>query len=116
MSEQAIVSAKAAAAAIERSAKVRSNVIEAVLYEDSLRRGEGVVTASGALVADTGKHTGRSPKDKFTLRDAVTEKTVWWGRENQPIDQENFDRLLADFVASDAFRSAPALPVMTGNP
>jgi len=50
----------------------------------------------GALVADTGVHTGRSPKDKFTVRDATTEK-MWWAG-NQSITSEQFDALYADFL------------------
>ncbi len=52
----------------------------------------------GALVADTGVHTGRSPKDKFTVRDATTESTVWWDN-NGAMDAGKFDVLLADFLA-----------------
>ena len=67
------------------------------LYEESLRRHEAVVAAGGAIVAETGVHTGRSPKDKFVVKDANTENTVWWGN-NGAITEENFDNLLADFL------------------
>ena len=50
------------------------------------------------LVADTGAHTGRSPKDKFVVRDANTEKLVWWDNNNA-MTVEHFDALLADFIA-----------------
>ena len=52
------------------------------------------------LVVDTGKHTGRSAKDKFIVRDATTEDTVWWGKTNQPMDADAFDRLHEDFLAA----------------
>ena len=52
------------------------------LYEHALQRNEAQVAAYGALVADTGAHTGRSPKDKFVVRDANTEALVWWDNNN----------------------------------
>ena len=67
------------------------------LYEESLRRGESELARGGALCADTGTHTGRSPKDKFTVRDALTDKTMWWGG-NQSITPEQFEALYQDFL------------------
>ena len=67
------------------------------LYEHSLRTGEAVVSADGALCADTGVFTGRSPKDKFTVRDATTDKNMWWAG-NQSITSEQFATLHADFL------------------
>ena len=68
------------------------------LYEHALRNGEAMVNADGALCADTGVFTGRSPKDKFTVRDAVTETKIWWDG-NQSITPEQFAALHADFIA-----------------
>src|ERR1700723_3951500 len=68
------------------------------LYEHALQRNEARVAAHGALVADTGAHTGRSPKDKFVVRDASTEAPVWWDNNNA-MSVEHFDALLADFIA-----------------
>src|SRR3984885_13687689 len=68
------------------------------LYEHALQRNEARVAAHGALVADTGAHTGRSPKDKFVVRDANTEGVVWWDNNNA-MSVEHFDVLLADFIA-----------------
>ena len=68
------------------------------LYEYALRNNEAVLTAEGALCAETGVHTGRSPKDKFTVRDASTENTVWWGG-NQSITPDQFQTLYEDFLA-----------------
>lgn len=76
---------------------VRWNLEAPLLVEESLRRGEARLAAGGALLADTGIHTGRSPKDKFILRDALTENSVWWDN-NGALSQEHFDRLLADFL------------------
>ncbi|MCA0406724.1 MAG: phosphoenolpyruvate carboxykinase [Proteobacteria bacterium] len=68
------------------------------LYEEAIRRNEAIVAAGGALLAETGVHTGRSPKDKFVVRDASTESTVWWDN-NGAITPANFSTLLADFKA-----------------
>src|SRR5437868_854706 len=67
------------------------------LYEHALRNGEAMVNADGALCADTGVFTGRSPKDKFTVRDATTDKNIWWAG-NQSITPEQFAALYADFL------------------
>jgi phosphoenolpyruvate carboxykinase (ATP) len=64
------------------------------LYEHAVRNRDGVVTASGALLCETGQHTGRSPKDKFIVRNAESEADVDWGDVNQPMDEASFDRLL----------------------
>jgi phosphoenolpyruvate carboxykinase (ATP) len=67
------------------------------LYEHSLRNGEAVVSADGALCADTGEFTGRSPNDKFTVRDALTDRSMWWAG-NQSITAEQFEALYQDFL------------------
>ncbi len=72
------------------------NLDAARLYEESIRRDEAVIVPGGAIVAETGIHTGRSPKDKFTVRDALTDKAVWWGNNNA-MSPEHFEVLLADF-------------------
>src|SRR5438067_1075922 len=73
---------------------VYRNLHPAVLVEHSLRRGEGTrLAANGALVGWTGKRTGRSPKDKFTVKDAVTADKVHWGEVNQPFDAQKFEAL-----------------------
>ena len=66
------------------------------LYEHSLTRRETTLVHGGALLAETGIHTGRSPKDKFVVRDATTEGSVWWDN-NGSITREQFDTLLDDF-------------------
>ncbi|MFZ4808416.1 MAG: phosphoenolpyruvate carboxykinase [Hyphomicrobiaceae bacterium] len=68
------------------------------LIEAAIRRGEGRFAATGALAVETGAHTGRSAQDKFTVRDATTEKTVWWDN-NKAMTPAQFDLLLADFMA-----------------
>ena len=66
------------------------------LYQYSLVAGEAVLSADGALCADTGDFTGRSPKDKFTVRDASTEKM--WLAGNQSISSQQFEALYQDFL------------------
>ena len=74
--------------------QVHRNLAAAQLIETSLLRGEGRLASNGALVAYTGARTGRSPKDKFTVDDAVTHAVVDWGKVNQPIAPERFAALL----------------------
>jgi phosphoenolpyruvate carboxykinase (ATP) len=73
--------------------KVHRNLFPAPLTEAALRRGEAELAAGGSLVAETGKRTGRSPKDKFTIKDALTENKVAWGSANQPFPPDKFDAL-----------------------
>src|SRR2546427_7226117 len=63
------------------------------LLEHAIRRGEGVLASGGALAVNTGQFTGRSPKDKFIVRDDLTASTVHWGAVNQPMTAEHFARL-----------------------
>jgi phosphoenolpyruvate carboxykinase (ATP) len=72
------------------------NLSSAVLAEASLRNEEANLTADGALVVATGLHTGRSPKDKFIVRDSTTEHSVWW-ENNAAMSPQHFERLLEDF-------------------
>jgi len=74
------------------------NLLEPALVEESLKRGEGTLGKGGALLVSTGEHTGRSPKDKFTVQSKAIENDIWW--ENNPqMDPEAFDRLHADMLA-----------------
>jgi phosphoenolpyruvate carboxykinase (ATP) len=77
---------------------VHWNLLEPRLYEHAIRNGEAELVHGGAICADTGVHTGRSPKDKFIVRDAATENTIWWDN-NGAITREKFDALYADFIA-----------------
>lgn len=89
MNNNEIISALKASAA-----GVHENLTTEELVQVAISRKEGVLADSGALAADTGKFTGRSPKDKFVVKDEVTENTVWWGPVNQPFAPEKFDALL----------------------
>ncbi|MAK65344.1 MAG: phosphoenolpyruvate carboxykinase (ATP) [Maricaulis sp.] len=79
-----------------KAGQVNLNWNEARLYEEAVRRGEAEVAEGGPLVVKTGAHTGRSAKDKFTVRDAETEDQVWWDT-NASITPENFEALWQDF-------------------
>jgi len=64
-----------------------------VLIEHTLRRGEGVLAHKGPIVVDTVPYTGRSPKDKFIVREDDTEDEIWWGDVNHPIEPDVYDAL-----------------------
>lgn len=83
---------------ITRPGKLNINWLEPALYEEAIRRGEGRVAKGGALAVETGQHTGRSARDKFTVRDANTENTIWWDF-NAAMSPEHFDALWADMRA-----------------
>jgi phosphoenolpyruvate carboxykinase (ATP) len=74
------------------------NLIEPALVEAALNRGEGTLGKGGAFYCTTGKHTGRSPKDKFVVRTAGVENSIWW-ENNAPMDPAKFDVLHADMLA-----------------
>ena len=69
------------------------NLSPETLVQKTLELGQGTLNNSGALCVNTGKFTGRSPKDKFTVKDAITEKSVDWGDVNIPFEPEAFDKL-----------------------
>lgn len=69
------------------------NLNPAELVEETIIRGEGILTDTGALAVDTGEFTGRSPKDKFIVYDDITKNTIWWGDVNIKFDKEKFDVL-----------------------
>lgn len=89
---------------IATSAMVHWNLVTAPLVEAAVRRGEGVLAHGGPLVVETGAHTGRSAQDKFTVRDAETDATIWWGKSNKPMAPAHFDALKQDFFAALAAR------------
>src|SRR3954470_13438461 len=80
--------------------RVRWNLAAAVLYEEAVRRREGMIAAEGPLVCRTGQHTGRSPNDKFVVREPSSEAEIAWGKVNRPLDPAQFDALHKDLVAS----------------
>jgi phosphoenolpyruvate carboxykinase (ATP) len=70
------------------------NLSAARFVEEALRRHEGILTERGALVAYTGAHTGRSPKDRFLVVDPAQKSDIWWGSVNREMPAAVFDRLL----------------------
>lgn len=77
------------------AATVFENLTTEELVAKAIERKEGVLADSGALAADTGKFTGRSPKDKFMVKDELTADSAWWGTVNQEFAPEKFDALLS---------------------
>jgi phosphoenolpyruvate carboxykinase (ATP) len=100
------------------------------LYEHTLARGDGRLAEGGPLVVDTGVHTGRSPKDKFLVREPGSEERIWWSDVNAEISEECFERLRGwvnarlgegDVYVVDAFAGADpdhriAVRVITESP
>ncbi len=79
-----------------RSPRVRRNLGRSQLYEVALRRDEGRLSADGALICGTGSHTGRSPRDKFIVREPQSDARIGWGAVNQPMAPAHYDALEAD--------------------
>ena len=102
----------------------------ALLYTHALAQGEGRLAEGGPLVVDTGRFTGRSPKDKFIVREPGSEDRIWWGNVNQPLSEEQFEGLrqkvvshleTQDLYVVDAFAGADvahriAVRVVTDRP
>jgi len=87
-----------AAQGFPEPAAIHANLGTAPLIEHAVRNGEGLLAKDGPFVVATGKHTGRSAKDKFFVRDAQTEDTIWWGKTNVPMTPAQFATLKADFL------------------
>lgn len=92
---------------IQKPRTVYWNMGAPQLYEESLRRGEGVLADGGSLVVLTGEHTGRSANDKYFVKEPDSEDSIWWGDVNVPIEQERYTalkaRLLDYFDDRDVF-------------
>ena len=87
---------------IATQATIFANLGTAPLVEHAVSNGEGLLAKDGPFVVATGKHTGRSAKDKFIVKDAETADTVWWGKTNVPMRPEHFANLKEDFLAAVA--------------
>ncbi|MBC6438506.1 MAG: phosphoenolpyruvate carboxykinase [Rhodobacteraceae bacterium] len=77
---------------------IHYNLLEPALIEEALKRGEGHLGQGGTFLVTTGRHTGRSPKDKFVVRTPGVEDHIWW-ENNAPMTPKGFDRLYADMLA-----------------
>ena len=84
---------------ISTSAKLHWNLLTPALVEQALAHSEGMLAKDGPLVVRTGKHTGRSAKDKYIVRDAETDGTIWWDN-NASMSPEHFAALREDFLAA----------------
>ncbi len=73
--------------------KVHWNLSADELYAEIVNREEGKVTEGDVIVVTTGKHTGRSPQDRFIVKDSTTQDSVDWGAVNKPFGSEQFDKL-----------------------
>jgi phosphoenolpyruvate carboxykinase (ATP) len=80
--------------------RVRWNLSVAALYEEAVRRNEAVIAAGGPLACKTGQHTGRSPNDKFVVREPSSEAEIVWGKINRPMEPATFDVLHRDLLKS----------------
>ncbi len=92
---------------IKDCTNVYRNLSVAELTEFAVNRGEGTLSDKGALVVNTGKYTGRSPKDRFIVKQKSTENKINWGDVNLPVDESVFDELYSEVVeylkAKDVF-------------
>ena len=84
---------------IDTPAELHWNLGTPALVEHAVSNGEGVLAKDGPLVVKTGKHTGRSANDKFTVRDSETEPTIWWDNA-KAITPDHFAALKEDFLAA----------------
>jgi phosphoenolpyruvate carboxykinase (ATP) len=80
--------------------RARWNLSPAALYEEAVRRDEGVIADEGPLACRTGQHTGRSPNDKFVVREPTSEAEIAWGTVNRPMDPAQFDLLHRDLLST----------------
>lgn len=79
-------------------ANINNQLSVAQLVEKATSRGEAMLTVEGALRAETGKYTGRSPKDKYTVEEDSTKDKIDWGKVNRPISSEVFDNLYVKVI------------------
>ncbi|WP_341222178.1 phosphoenolpyruvate carboxykinase (ATP) [Polaribacter atrinae] len=81
-----------------KNVTVKWNLSPEELQKITIEKGMGKETKNGTLAINTGKFTGRSPQDRFIVKDEYTADKVWWGKTNKPVSQENFDKLKANVV------------------
>lgn len=76
-----------------KKAKVQYQLSPEQLHKITIEKGQGVEASSGALAVNTGEFTGRSPKDRFIVKDNITKDRIWWGDINIPFETDKFDTL-----------------------
>jgi phosphoenolpyruvate carboxykinase (ATP) len=84
---------------MKNTKNIYRNLSNPSLYEQAVLRKEGLVAHLGPFVVSTGRYTGRSPKDKFTVKEESSEKHIWWGKENKPFEITQFNNLYARILA-----------------
>ncbi len=80
---------------VMQTKKIYRNLTPPLLYEEVVQRGEALTAENGPLVIYTGKCTGRSPNDKFFVREPSSQEHVWWGKVNRPFEPDKFEHLKA---------------------
>lgn len=83
---------------IRSAGTVYWNLTTPMLYEQAIKHREAEIIHMGPLVTRTGKHTGRSPNDKFIVKEPSAEKNIWWGQVNQPISEADFEALYSKVI------------------
>ena len=81
-----------------KNANVRYQLSPKKLQETTIEKGQGVLASSGALAVNTGEFTGRSPMDRFIVKDDITKDKVWWGNINIPFEKQKFDSLYSKVI------------------
>src|SRR5690606_11434229 len=76
-----------------KNANVRYKLTPDELHDITIEKGQGVESAKGALAINTGEFTGRSPQDRFIVKDSITTDKVWWGKVNLPFEPAKFNAL-----------------------
>ena len=76
-----------------KNAKVNYQLSSDELHSETIAKGQGVESSSGALAVNTGEFTGRSPMDRFIVKDDITKDKVWWGTINIPFESDKFQKL-----------------------
>lgn len=78
---------------------IKRNLHSPQLYEEIIRNREGILARSGPVVVKSGKYTGRSPENRFIVKQAPSEDLIWWSKENKPFDKDRYDALYNRVVA-----------------
>ncbi len=84
---------------IRNTGDIYWNASVSQLYEEAVKRGEGTICKDGPIVVRTGQHTGRSPNDKFTVKESDSGDKIWWGDVNRSFDEGKFNAIKAKMLA-----------------
>ncbi|MBA3412136.1 MAG: phosphoenolpyruvate carboxykinase (ATP) [Actinobacteria bacterium] len=99
---------------IRAEGRVHWQPTTSMLYEHALEAGGARLAEGGPLVVDTGQHTGRSPKDKFVVREPGSETRIWWSEANQEISEESFEGLREKVVSHLGSRDLYVVDALAG--